>query len=429
MTDPKVPHAPSRRDFLKTAAVGGAVVAPFGLLQHAHAAGNETLKIGLVGCGGRGTGAAENACDASEGVVIHAMGDLFADHLNNARASLKKNEKCQGKFDVADDRCFVGFDAYKKVIDSGVDLVILASPPGFRPQMLEYAIAQGKHVFTEKPVCVDPAGYRKVIKAAAAAKEKGLGVVAGTQRRHQASYLESMKRIHGGELGEITSARCYWNQGGLWKRDRESSWSDMEWQVRNWLYFVWLSGDHIVEQHVHNIDVMNWALDAVPVKAVGLGGRQTRTGAEYGHIFDHFAIDYEYPNGVHVLSEARQIDNTQGNVSEAVVGTKGTWASGPPHRFRVGGKMSAVRDTNKPYVTEHTDLVKSIRAGKPLNELKTVADSCLTAVMGRMAAYTGKEVSWDFLVNESKLDTFPKELSFGKIAVPPVAKPGETELV
>jgi myo-inositol 2-dehydrogenase/D-chiro-inositol 1-dehydrogenase len=278
-------------------------------------------------------------------------------------------------------------------------------------------------------VAVDGPGIRKVLAAAEEAKKKGLAVVAGTQRRHQAGYLECMKRIHDGALGEITSARCYWNQGGLWMKPRESSWTDMEWQVRNWLYFTWLSGDHIVEQHVHNLDVVNWALGAHPERAVGMGGRQVRTSPDYGHIFDHFAIDYEYPGGVHAMSMCRQIEGCEKNISEAVVGTAGRWSSAS-NRLQFSGKTK-YRFNEKaidPYVQEHIDLLASIRAGKPLNELRTVAESTLTAIMGRMSAYTGEAVTWEQALN-SRQDLMPERLVMGPLPVPPVAVPGQTKLI
>lgn len=422
----------NRRDFLKTSSValGGAVAAQLGLLSTAHAGGSDTIKVGLVGCGGRGTGAVENLCEAAKddkNVKIHALGDLFRDHLDNTRSSLKSNGKVGDKFDVADDRCFTGFDAYQKVIDSGIDLVILATPPGFRPMMIEAAVKAGKNVFTEKPVAVDGPGIRKVLAAAEEAKKKNLGVVAGTQRRHQAGYIESMKRIHEGYIGEITGGRCYWNQGALWMKPRESGWSDMEWQVRNWLYFTWLSGDHICEQHIHNIDVLNWAIGSHPVKAVGLGGRQVRTSPAFGHIFDHFAIDFEYPNDVHVASYCRQIEGCENNVSEAVCGTQGNWSSNG-YRFSGKDKFRFRGKEINPYVQEHIDLLESIRSGKPLNELTTVAHSTLTAIMGRMSAYTGKAVTWDDALN-SKQDLMPATLAFGDLPTPPVAVPGQTELI
>jgi myo-inositol 2-dehydrogenase / D-chiro-inositol 1-dehydrogenase len=414
----------SRRDFLKASTAVAVGATGLGFVPSVHAAGSDTLRIGLIGCGGRGTGAAENASQAAPNVKIVALGDLFQDHITNARRNLQGLGE---KLDVSDDRCFVGFDAYQKVLASDVDLVILATPPGFRPTHLEAAIKAGKHVFAEKPVGVDGPGIRRVLAAAEEAKQKGLAVVTGTQRRHQAGYIESMKRIHDGLIGPITSARAYWNQGSLWNKPRESSWSDVEWQIRNWLYFTWLSGDHICEQHVHNLDVVNWALRAHPTRAVALGGRQVRTGPEYGNIYDHFAVDYEYPEGVHVLSMCRQIPNCENNVSEAVVGTKGSWASAG-YRF-TGVETPRIRSREvNPYVQEHTDLIESIRSGQPLNELRTVAESTLTAIMSRMSAYTGQAVTWEQALN-SKLDLMPETLSWGPLPVPPVATPGVTELI
>jgi len=424
------PTGSNRREFLKTstAVVGGAVAAQSVLLSTAHAAGSDGLKVGLIGCGGRGTGAADQICQASKddpNIKLHALGDLFPDHLETAARRLKQS--VGAKYDVAEDHKFSGFDAYQKVIDSGVDLVILASPPGFRPMMIEAAVKAGKHIFTEKPVGVDGPGIRRVLAAAEEAKKKNLAIVAGTQRRHQAPYIECMKRIHDGAIGDVTGARCYWNQGALWMKPRESSWSDMEWQIRNWLYFAWLSGDHIVEQHVHNIDVCNWALGAHPVRAVGMGGRQVRTSPAYGHIFDHFAIDFEYPNGVHVMSMCRQIEGCEKNVSEAVVGTKGRWDSNG-YRF-TGENAARVRVTGiDPYVQEHVDLLASIKAGKPLNELQTVAESTMSAIMGRMSTYTGEALTWDQALN-SKQDLLPEHLAFGPLPTPPVAVPGQTKFV
>ncbi len=426
MTEPKNSSA-TRRDFLKTSTVltvGSAAATGLGFMPNAHAAGSDVLKVGLIGCGGRGSGAAEQSITSSSNVKLYAMGDAFKDHLEEAR---KRLSKAHGdKVDVADERCFVGFDAYKQVIGSGVDLVILATPPGFRPTHIAAAIEAGKHVFCEKPVATDGPGIRQVLASAEEAKKKGLAVVAGTQRRHQAGYVESMKRIHGGDLGEITAARVYWNQGSLWMKPRESSWSDTEWQLRNWLYFTWLSGDHICEQHVHNLDVANWALQAHPVRAVAMGGRQVRTSKDYGNIFDHFAVDYEYPNEVHVASYCRQIPGCENNVSEQVIGSKGRWNSGG-YRFS-NGESARVRNERNPYEQEHIDMVESIRSGKPLNELRTVAESTLTAIMGRMSAYTGKAVTWDQALN-SKERLVPENLAWGPLPTPPVAVPGQTDLL
>jgi len=423
MTEPSPSRdAATRRDFLKvtTAAAATSLVVPASV----HAAGSDTIKVGLIGCGGRGTGAAEQSVNSAPNVKLYAMADMFPDHLKNCLHNLGK---LGNKIDVSDDRCFTGFDAYKQLLATDVDLVILATPPGFRPTHLAAAVEAGKNIFTEKPVGVDGPGIRQVLAAAEEAKKKNLAVVAGTQRRHQARYVEAMKRIHDGAVGDIAAARVYWNQGALWMKPRESSWSDMEWQLRNWLYFTWLSGDHICEQHVHNLDVANWALRSHPVKAVGMGGRQVRTSPAYGQIFDHFAIDYEYPNGVHVMSMCRQIEGCENNVSEQVVGTKGSWSS---HTSSIQGPSAwrfRGREVN-PYDQEHIDLIASIRSGNPLNELRQVAESTLTAIMGRMSAYTGKAVTWDQALN-SKQNLMPPTLAFGPLPVPPVAVPGQTELL
>jgi predicted dehydrogenase len=369
-------------------------------------------------------------------VVIHAIGDAFEDRANEGHNLLTQQfandeevRKLGNRVDVPRERVFVGLDAYKKVIESDVNYVILATPPGFRPIHIEAVINAGKNLFTEKPVAVDGTGIRKVLAAYEMSKKKGLAVVAGTQRRHELGYVETMKRIHDGAIGDVVGGRCYWNQGILWARPRQRGWTDLVYQLRNWYNFTWLCGDHIVEQHVHNLDVINWATGKHPVKAIGMGGR-SRTNPDYGHIFDFFAIDYEYPDGVHIQSMARQIDGCANSVSEAVQGTKG---SSQCNAYSINGKQVITQAQKKasvdPYVQEHTDLIASIRAGKPLNELKTVAESTLTAIMGRMSAYTGKEVSWDFALN-SQLNLMPGQLDWDMVLpVPPVAVPGKTPLI
>lgn len=285
----------SRRDFVKTtAAAVGAASTLDAVRNVAWAAGSDVIRVGLVGCGGRGTGAASDIVDADPGVEIVAMGDLFQDRLEKSRTQL--TEKISAKLRV-EDRAFVGFDAYRQVIESDVDLVIFATPPGFRPAHFAAAIEAGKHVFMEKPVAVDPVGIRSVLVSSDLAATNGLAVVAGTQRRHDPKYIEAMRRIHDGAIGEVVAGQVYWNQGGLWHVEREPGMSDTEWQIRNWLYFTWISGDHVVEQHIHNIDVANWALRAHPVRANGVGGRQVRVDPSFGHIFDHFAVELEYANG------------------------------------------------------------------------------------------------------------------------------------
>jgi predicted dehydrogenase len=386
----------------------------------AYAQGSDEIRVGVVGCGGRGSGAAHDCVNSSPGVKIVALADVFKDRLEG----LKKD------FQVADDRCFVGIDAYKKLMAlDDINLVILATPPGFRPKQLAEAIRRGKHVFMEKPVAVCPAGVKMVIEASDLASQKGLGIVAGTQRRHQPEYVETMKRIHDGAIGEIVSAQCYWNMGGLWCHERQANESDVEWQIRNWLYFTWLSGDHICEQHVHNIDVINWAFNDVQPETVhGLGGRQFRTDPKYGNIFDHFGIEFSYPGDVKTISMCRQIEGTANNVSERVVGTKGwtdccgTIVGENAWRYK-GPRANA-------YVQEHTDLIKSIRDGKPLNEGKRIAESTLCAIMGRESAYSRQQLRRSWFLNRCTLDLLPSdELKVSDaMPVPAVAIPGQYQL-
>ncbi len=414
----------SRREFIKVSALGAAAAAVAVSPVQLFAAGQDTLKVGLIGCGGRGTGAASNCVESSDGIQIWAMGDLFGDRLQGSRNNLKN---LGDGYAVTDERCFTGFDAYQQVIDSGVDLVILATPPAFRPIHLDAAIKGGVNVFMEKPVATDPAGIRSVIESSKLAKEKKLAIVAGTQRRHQTSYLECMKRIQNGDIGDVVGGQVYWNQGGLWVHKRKPDYTDMEYQLRNWLYFAWASGDHIVEQHVHNLDVMNWSMGGPPVKAYGMGGRQSRTAEEYGNIFDHFAIEYEFANGVRFQSMCRQAPGSDSRVAEKIVGTKG-WSN-------PGGRLEGAtpyrhngRQDRNPYVQEHTDLIASIRSGEPLNEGQRIAESTLTAIMGRMSAYTGKVVTWDFAMS-SELNIVPSTWEFGALQTDPVAIPGQTPLV
>jgi predicted dehydrogenase len=422
---------PTRRDFLKksgVAALGASIASRIGDIPAVHAAGSDEIRVGLIGCGGRGSGAANQVLRAAPNVKLVAMGDAFEDRLESSRAGLL--EKFKDLVDVPKERCFVGFDAYEKVIASDVNYIILATPPGFRPTHLKAAVAAGKHIFTEKPVAVDGPGIRTVLSVYEEAKAKGLHIAAGTQRRHQKSYLEAIQKIHDGAIGDIVAARAYWNQGSLWHKPRQPEWSDMEWQLRNWLYFTWLSGDHIVEQHVHNLDVINWATQSHPVSAAGMGGRQVRTGPEFGHIFDHFAIDYEYPSGMHMMSMCRQIQGCANSVSEALAGSRGTMETVDRQRYVIKGSTNwsfSGKDVDS-YLQEHTDLIESIRSGKPLNELKNVAESTLTAIMGRMSAYTGKAVTWEQALNSSE-ELVPTQLTWGNLPVPPVAMPGQTQLV
>lgn len=414
----------TRRDFMKQAAVGAGVLA-LGA-GASHAATDGPVRVGLVGCGRRGTGAAKNAVQASADVRIVAMADLFEDQLADGREKLATLGEA---FQVTDETCHIGFDAFKAVLASDIDYVILATPPAYRPAMLEAAVAAGKHVFMEKPAAVDPEGIRRVIAAGEAAKKKNLSIVAGTQRRHQAPYVDLVKRIQDGAIGEITGGACYWvsDYGYYPAVLRQDGWSDMEYQNRNWNYFTWLSGDHIVEQHVHNIDVMNWVLQGHPVKCFALGGRQQRTGEEFGHIYDHFSVEFEYPGGVKIHSYCRQNSDTYRRVEEYFAGTEGS--ANPRMEIRGANARTFDGEEWDPYTQEHTDLIASIRNGDGLNEARNIAESTMAAIMGRMSAYTGQEVTWEFAMNESKLDLVPKDLKLGDLPKAEIAIPGVTPLV
>jgi len=416
----------SRRKFLKaTAAVaaGAAVATRIGVLPRAYAEGTDEIRIGQVGCGGRGTGALVQALKAAPNVKLVALADLFEDRLKRTRDEAEKKEQ---KVDPAN--CFLGLDAYEKLLAlKDVNYVILATPPGFRSLHIKAAIKAGKSIFAEKPVCVDGPTARECLEAYEEAQTKKLSIVCGTQRRHSFSYRETAKRIQDGAIGNIVLGRAYWNQGDLWSVEKNEKMTDLEWQMRNWLYFTWLSGDHIVEQHVHNIDVINWFVNAHPKSALSLAGRQVRTEPKFGHIFDHFATEFEYENGALMLSMARQIDSCNNNVGEYVSGTKGK-AQNMAIRDDKGGVIWKFEGKDcDHYTQEHTDLIAAIRKGEPLNELKTCAESCLTAIMGRMSAYTGQKITWEQALN-SKEKLMPEKLAWDmKLPVPPVAMPGITE--
>ena len=421
--------ASSRRDFLKTtAAVAGAAVAsPLGL-PSVHAAGSDILKIGLVGCGGRGTGAASQALHADKNVTLIAVGDAFADRIESSLAALLRDDDIKGKVAVNAQHKFVGFDAYKQVIDSGIDVVLLATPPHFRPAHLKYAVEKGKHIFAEKPVAVDAPGVRSVLASCEEAKKKNLAVVSGLCWRYHPAKRETMKRIHDGAVGDIVALQCSYNTGPLWSKDRQPGWSDMEWQIRNWLYFTWLSGDFNVEQHIHSLDKMAWAMkDQHPVRAVGLGGRQVRTDPKFGHIFDHFSVVYEYANGVKLFAYCRQQKGCKQDVSDHVMGTKGT-CHVMQHQITGPAKWSYKGPNADMYQIEHNELFASIRAGKPINNGDYMSKSTLMAIMGRMAAYTGQQITWEMAMN-SKEDLTPAKYEFGPLPVPPVAIPGVTKFI
>jgi predicted dehydrogenase len=432
----------TRRAFLKSAALVGGFAAVAGTRAHAQTTGTATestgtvnanvsgsdiLRVGLIGAGGRGTNAALDAIRSSKGIEIVAIGDAFMDRAEESWENIKKEfpEQCK----VTRETLFDGIDNYEKVLKTDCDMVILAAPPGFRPPHLRAAVEAGKHVFAEKPVCIDPAGYRSVVETAEMAKAKGLAIVAGTQRRHSTAYNETMQRIRDGAIGDIVGGQCYWMQQGLWVKEKQPDWSDTEWMMRNWLYFDWTSGDHIVEQHVHNIDVINWAMGGPPVKCIASGGRFVRTDPKYGNIYDHFDVEYEYENGVRTTSMSRQWENTTTRIGERLVGTKGTCDPSGKIEGPNAWSFESDEDKRQPYVDEHKHLIASIRSGEPLNELQRVADSCLTAIMGRMAAYTGQAVSFRWAARASQLDLMPENLELGPREVGPVPMPGVTKLV
>ena len=413
----------TRRDFLKTSsavALGTTALGAMGLNSSVYASGDDTIKVGLVGCGGRGTGAATQALSTNGNVKLVAVGDAFEDNARNVLNGVKgglgdKSDRVQ----VSPDKIFTGFDAYQKVIDSGVDLVLLATPPGFRPIHFEYAVKAGKNIFMEKPVAVDAPGVRQVLEANKIAKEKKLKVGVGLQRHHQAPYLEAIQRIHDGAIGDVIAMRVYWNGGGVWdpriKRDQAKS--EMEYQMRNWYYYNWLCGDHICEQHIHNLDIGNWVKQDHPVKANGMGGRQVRTDKKYGEIYDHHYVEFEYKDGSRMYSQCRHIPNTWNSVSEFAHGTKGNANpggqvmpfSGPAYRFEGGHK--------DPYQVEHDDLAAAIRKGLEYNEADNGAYSSMTSILGRMCTYSGKEITWDAAIN-SNISLMPKKFEFD--ADPPV---------
>lgn len=376
----------------------------------------QELKAGVIGCGGRGSGAAFNFLNAAKGVTIVALGDTFQDKVDG----LAKKLKDEKNIDIPEDKRFVGLDAYKQVIDSGVDVIIDATPPFFRSSHFQYAVEKGKHAFLEKPICVDPAGYRTIMAASKQAAAKGLCVVTGTQRHHQRSYVESYKKVMEGLIGEITGGIVYWNQNMLWYRERQAGWSDCEWMIRDWVNWKWLSGDHIVEQHVHNIDVFTWFSGLKPVKAVGFGSRQRRlTGDQY----DNFSVDITMENGIHVQSMCRQIDGCTNNVSEFIQGTKGSWNSATMEIKDLAGNVIWKYDgeaekanfkQTDPYTLEHVNWITHIRSKKPIMQSEETAVSNMIAIMGRESAYTGTESTWEAMT-ASPLDYTPKDLNLGKM--------------
>lgn len=416
----------SRREFLKTSTVAAVGAALTTLDAPAvHAAGNDVIKVGLVGCGGRGTGAAGQAMNADKSVKLVAMADMFKDRVEKSRQELARGDFGE-KLAVKDENCFVGFDAYKQLIDSGVDVVLLCSPPHFRPAHLKYAVEKGKHIFCEKPVAVDGPGVRSVLETCAKAKEKNLSIVSGLCWRYDYPKRETMKRIHDGAVGDIVALQCTYNTSTLWSFPRQPEWTDMEFQLRNWLYFTWLSGDFNVEQHIHSLDKMAWVMkDQPPLRAVGLGGRQVRTDPRFGHVFDHMSVVYEYANGVKLFASCRQQKDCANDVSDHIFGTKGKCDI---MKANITGENAWKYKGPAPsmYQVEHDELFAAVRAGKPINNGEYMTKSTMMAILGRMACYTGQVITWDMAIN-SKEDLTPPKYEMGALPVPPVATPGVTK--
>jgi len=437
----------SRRSFLKTSSLAalasGAVVTGLNALQAAHTSADETIRIGLIGCGGRGTGAAAQAMNTSGPTKLVAMADAFGDNLSRKLQSLKR--QYGEKVDVPEDRQFVGFDAYKGLIEQDIDLVLIATPPGFRPLHFEHAVAAGKNVFAEKPVAVDAAGVRRFLVAAEESKRKNLLVQIGLQRRHEPAYIETIDRLQNGAIGHIVAARAYWNGAGVWVRPRKAEYTEMEYQMRNWYYFNWLCGDHIVEQHIHNLDVINWLMDDHPAKAQGQGGRQVRTGIEHGEIYDHHFVEFTYAenglgNDVVMLSQCRQTQNCWNKVNEFAHGSAGSCNIGAATIYDVKGNQTwAYGDGGRGgHQQEHHDLFADLRAGKRPNESVYGAHSAMTSILGRMATYSGQELTWDAAIksqislgdvdNYHSYEDTPPILPNDDMSYP-VAMPGSTQVL
>lgn len=395
----------SRRDFVKqsTMLAGGLMAMPLMSEARYFNSVDDTIKVGVIGCGGRGTGAAMQALSTKQNVKLVAMADAFRDRLDSSYKALTDGDEgdVKDKISVTEETKFVGFDGYKHVIPL-VDVVIIATPPGFRPIHFEEAINQGKHVFMEKPLATDPAGVKKVLEVAEIAKRKKLNVVVGLQRHYQTSYRELYNRVKDGMIGDITSGQVYWNSDGVWVRPRKPSQTEMEYQMRNWYYFNWLCGDHITEQHIHNLDVMNWFKGDYPVKAQGMGGREVRTGKEYGEIYDHHYVEFEYADGSIMNSQCRHIKGTYSKVDETLVGTKGVVRCGAADITSKGKTLFKFDKSkeNQPYQAEHDELFAAIAKGEyKFADTENGAKSTLTSIMGRMATYSGQVIEWDKTLN------------------------------
>lgn len=396
-TDPQT--SPSRRNFIKEGGMmlaGGAIVGPqLKVAGAAHAFGSDTIRVGLIGCGSRGTAAAIQALQTGDQVRLVALADVFENNVHTAYRTIKGQHRCNVDLD---DTRFVGLESYRQVLQSDADVVILATPPGFRPLHFEAAVAAGKHVFMEKPVATDAPGVRRVLQAGRVAAAKGLAVQVGLQRRHESRYRECIEQLRGGAIGDMIFARAYWNGGGAWVRPRTTNQSELEYQLRNWYYFNWLSGDHIDEQHVHNLDVINWLQGDYPVEAQGQGGRQVRTGNDHGQIFDHHMVEYTYANGFKLLSQCRHIKGCWNSVGEHVHGSGGSSdisnaiIRGRDGRVRWQSEAKEIK--GRGWQQEQHDLFAALRRGETPNETEYGALSTMTAILGRLATYSGRVVKW-----------------------------------
>ncbi|MGB5460326.1 MAG: Gfo/Idh/MocA family oxidoreductase [Eudoraea sp.] len=436
-------QALTRRNFCKNTALaaGGILAVPLDVAASAHVLGDDAIKIALVGCGGRGTGAAAQALSTKENVKLVAMADAFQDRLDNCYEILSKKFIDTDKIAVKDEDKHQGFDAYKAAIDKA-DVVILTTTPGFRPIHFEYAISKNKHVFMEKPVATDARGIRSVLETAKIAKMKRLNVVVGLQRHYQRNYLACLEEIRADKIGQIVSGQVYWNSSGVWVKERQENQTEMEYQMRNWYYFNWLCGDHIVEQHIHNIDVANWFIGEFPIHAQGMGGREVRKGKEFGQIFDHHFVEFTYPSGAVISSQCRHQKGCLDNVSESFMGTKGKIYTDSQNKGIITGYDGSTiyehqgnNDPN-PYQTEHDALFASIKAGGVISDAEHAAKTTMTAILGRMATYSGQLITFEDALNKGR-SLMPETYSWDTVppVIPdengfyPIPVPGVTEVL
>jgi len=432
----------TRRTFCKqtVAATTGILASTLPLDAMSNVYDNKKLKLALIGCGGRGSGAAVQALTADDKVELYAMADAFRDRIDSSLNGIKEHFDGSKNIDVKEKNMFTGFDAYKKAIDL-CDVVILTTPPGFRPLHFEYAINNDKHVFMEKPLATDAPGIRKVLEVAKIAKDKKLNVVVGLQRHYQDKYITLYNKVVNGDIGKIVSGQVYWNDGGVWVKKRKPSQSELEYQMRNWYYFTWLCGDHILEQHIHNIDVANWFIGDYPISAQGMGGREVRNGIDHGQIFDHHFVEFTYASGAVISSQCRHQTGTASRVDEVFQGSNGSVVTGKGEMTDLSGNIkykypNKWNEDPNPYQVEHDKLFQSIRNNEVINDVEYGAKSTMTAIMGRMATYTGKKITWDQAINSKEM-LVPNNLTWN--STPPtlpddngkylVAIPGKTKFI